>query len=72
MKIFKIKKGGETENVDEALIVLSRPIDDELIKKAINICAENDYTVSETVGYLEEQFGCVELCTFDNVNTFYC
>lgn len=72
MRIFKIKKGGDVENVDEALIVLTRIIDDELLKKAVNICAKNNCSVSETVKYLQDQFNCVDFVTFDNLNTFYC
>lgn len=72
MKIFKLKKGGQTENVEEVTIVLSRIIDDELLKKAINICAKNDFTVSETIDYLNEQFNCIDYISFDDLETFYC
>lgn len=72
MKIFKIKKGGDTENPEEAIVVLTRIIDDELLKKAINICAQNNYDVVGTINYLREQFDCVDFVTFDNLNTFYC
>lgn len=72
MKIFKIKKGGETENADEVIVVLNRTIDDELLKKAVNICAENNYDVAQTVKYIQEQFNCVEFTTFSDLNTLYC
>ena len=72
MRIFKLQKGGETENVDDAIIVLSRPIDDELIKKAINICADNNFSLNETIKYLDEQFNCLDFVTLSNLETFYC
>ena len=72
MKIFKLKKGGQTENVEEVTIILRRIIDDELLKKAINICAKNDFTVSETIDYLNEQFDCIDYISFDDLETFYC
>ena len=72
MRVFKLKKGGETENVDEAIVILSRPIDEELIKKAINICAEKNYDLLETECYLENQFNCVDVVENDDLKTFYC
>ena len=72
MKIFKLKKGGQTENVEEVTIILRRIIDDELLTKAINICAKNDFTVSETIDYLNEQFDCIDYISFDDLETFYC
>lgn len=72
MRVFKLKKGGETENVDEAIVILTRAIDDELIEKAINMCAEKDYTPKETIKYLDEQFNGVNDATYDGLKTFYC
>lgn len=72
MKIFKLKKGGETENADELTVILKRTIDDELLKKAINICASNNYSVEQTVNYIDEQFNCVDFVAFDDLETFYC
>ena len=72
MRIFKIKKGGETENVEEAIIVLNRAIDDELLKKAVNLCAEKSYNVADTVNYIQEQFDCVEFTAFSDLDTLYC
>ena len=72
MRIFKLKKGGETENVDEGIIVLNRDIDSELLKKAVNICAEKNYNVADTVKYVQEQFDCVEFTAFGDLDTLYC
>lgn len=72
MKLFKIKKGGDVENPQEAIVVLNRDVDEELLKKAINICAENGQDVSETIEYIRFQFNCVELVNFNDLNTFYC
>lgn len=72
MRVFKLKKGGETENVDEVIVILNRVIDDELLKKAINICADNNYTVEQTLDYIDEQFNCLDFVNFTDVETFYC
>lgn len=72
MRVFKIKKGGETENVEEVTVVLTKMIDDELLKKAINICADNNFSLEETIKYIEDQFNCVSFVTFDDLFTFYC
>lgn len=72
MRVFKLKKGGETENVDELLIVLNRDIDDELLTKAINICAEKDFNILQTKFYLENQFNCIDFVEDDDLKTFYC
>ena len=72
MRVFKLKKGGETENVDEAIVILTRDIDEELLKKAINICADNNYTVEQTLHYIDEQFNCLDFANFTDLETFYC
>lgn len=72
MRVFKLKKGGETENVDEVIVILTRAIDDELLKKAINICADNNYTVEQTLHYIDEQFNCLDFASFTDLETFYC
>lgn len=72
MRVFKITKGGEVENIDERIVVLTRMIDDELLKKAINICAENNFSVHDTLKYIEEQFNCIDFATDSNLETFYC
>ena len=43
-----------------------------VLKTAINICAENDLTVNETIKYLDNQFECIDFITFDDLDTFYC
>ena len=72
MKIFKIRKGGETENVEEALVILNRDIDGELLKRAVNICADENLNVQQTIYYLDEQLKCIDYYTFDDLFTFYC
>lgn len=72
MKVFKIRKGGETENVEEAVVILNRDIDGELLKRAINICADDNLTVQQTLYYLDEQLQCIDYSTFDDLFTFYC
>ena len=72
MRVFKLKKGGETENADEVIVVLNRLIDDELIKKAINICADQNLTLNATINYIQEQFNCIDFTTSDDLFTFYC
>jgi hypothetical protein len=71
MQIFKLKKGGETENVKETIVVLYRDIDGELLKSAINLAAKNNPNNSDDViEYLNNQFDNVSLCE-DDVETFY-
>ena len=72
MQIFKLQKGGEVENPEAVIVILKRIIDDELLKKAINICAENNFNVTETLNYLEEQFNCINFTSFSDLETFYC
>lgn len=72
MRVFKLKKGGETENVDEVIVILTRPIDDELLKKAINICADNQLDINQTLDYIDEQFNCLDFASLGNLETFYC
>jgi len=71
MRVFKLKKGGETENVEEAIVILNRAIDDELLKKAINICADNNFDLNEILKYLDEQFNCLDFASLSNLDTFY-
>ncbi len=72
MRIFKLMKGGEVENTEEVIVVLNRLIDDELLKKAINICASNNFTINETLDYIDLQFNCIDFNTSEDLNTFYC
>ena len=71
MQIFKLKKGGETENVKETVVVLTRDIDKLLLMGAINIVAKNDpKDVNDIIDYLKEQFANVDIYE-DDVETFY-
>lgn len=73
MQIFKLKKGGETENVKETVVVLNknRDIDKDLLMSAINLAAKkNPETSYEVISYLDNQFEAVELYE-DDVETFY-
>lgn len=71
MQIFKLKKGGETENVKETVVVLHRDIDEELLKSAINIVAkDNPNNVYDVIEYLGNQFDNISLYE-DDVETFY-
>lgn len=73
MRVFKLKKGGETENVEETLVILNRDIDSELLKRAINICADDNLNIKETLEYLDEQLRCIDdFTSADNLFTFYC
>ena len=73
MQIFKLKKGGETENVKETIIVLKKPVDEELLKTAINIVAKRNPTdVYEFIEFLKTQFDCIYgYDVLDDVETFY-
>ena len=73
MQIFKLKKGGETENVKETVVVLNknRDIDKDLLMSAINIAAkDNPTTAYEVIAYLDNQFEAIESYE-DDVETFY-
>lgn len=72
MRLFKLKKGGETENADVVIVVLNRLIDDVLLKKAINLCADNNYTINETLEYIDDQFKCISFTSLSDLETFYC
>lgn len=70
MQIFKLKKGGETENVEETIVVLNRNIDRELLISAINKQAKNGKGESEILKYIEDNFNAVYFVDKD-VETFY-
>lgn len=72
MRVFKIKKGGDVENSEDAFVVLSRPIDEDLLKTAINICAEKNLSIQDTLQYIDRQFNCLDFVTLSDVETFYC
>ena len=70
MQIFKLKKGGETENVKETLVILNRNIDRDLLVAAINKQAEARKDETAILKYLEDNFKAVYRVEND-VETFY-
>ena len=70
MQIFKLKKGGETENVKETIVVLNRPIDRELLISSINKQAEKGKSDVEILQYIEDNFKAVYFVC-DDLETFY-
>lgn len=70
MQIFKLQKGGETENVKETVVVLNRNIDRDLIVRAINNQAEINNDESAILKYLEDNFKAVYQVEND-LETFY-
>ena len=70
MQIFKLKKGGETENVEETIVVLNRNIDRELLISSINKQAEKGKNEAEILKYIEDNFKAVYFVEKD-IETFY-
>lgn len=70
MQIFKLKKGGETENVKETIVILNRNIDRDLLVKAINKKAEEGCEESGILQYIEDNFKAV-YCVEKDLETFY-
>lgn len=70
MQIFKLKEGGETENVEETIVVLNRNIDRELLISAINKQAQYGKGESEILQYIEDNFKAV-YCVENELETFY-
>lgn len=70
MQIFKLRKGGKIENVEETIVVLNRNIDKDLLIKAINNVAGDETTVAEVLKYLEDNFNAVYQVETD-LETFY-
>ena len=70
MQIFKLKKGGESENVKETVVVLNRNIDRELLISAINKQADKEKGEAEILKYLEDNFKAI-YCIEDDLETFY-
>lgn len=70
MQIFKLKKGGKVENIEETTVVLNRNIDRELLISAINKEAEKGKGESEILKYIEDNFNAVYFVDKD-VETFY-
>lgn len=70
MQIFKLRKGGKTENVEETIVVLNRNIDRDLIVKAINNVAADDTSEAEILKYIEDNFKAIYQVEND-LETFY-
>ena len=70
MQIFKLQKGGKTENVGETIVVLNRNIDRDLIVKAINNVAGDDTSEAEILKYIEDNFKAIYQVETD-LETFY-
>lgn len=70
MQIFKLKKGGKTENTEEIIVMLNRPIDRDLIIKAINNKADENATEASILQYIEDNFKAV-YCVEKDLETFY-
>ena len=70
MQIFKLKKGGKTENLEETIVVLNRNIDRDLLIKAINNKAEENATEAEIIKYIEDNFKAIYQVEND-LETFY-
>lgn len=70
MQIFKLRKGGKTENVEETIVVLNRNIDRDLIVKAINNVAADNTSEAEILKYIEDNFKAIYQVEND-LETFY-
>lgn len=70
MQVFKLKKGGETENVKETIVILNRNIDKDLLVKAINKQAELGKDEVGILQYIEDNFKAV-YCVENELETFY-
>ena len=70
MHIFKLKKGGETENVEETIVILNRDIDRELLLSAINKQAEKGEGEADILKFIEDNFKAV-YCVENEIETFY-
>lgn len=73
MKNFIIKRGGQVENPDEYLFVMTHFVDEELLKMAINkMAAKENVTISDIQEYLDTQFrGVQEIIKLNDEFTFY-
>ena len=70
MQIFKLKKGGETENVKETIVILNRNIDRDLLLSAINKQAEKGKGEGDILKFIEDNFKAV-YCVENEIETFY-
>lgn len=73
MKNFIIKRGGQVENPDEYLFIMTHYVDEELLKMAINkMAAKENVSISDIHEYLDTQFrGVQEIIKLNDEFTFY-
>ena len=73
MKNFIIKRGGQVENTDEYLFVMTHCVDEELLKMAINkMASKENVTICDIHEYLDTQFrGVQEIIKLNDEFTFY-
>lgn len=73
MKNFIIKRGGQVENPDEYLFIMTHFVDEELLKMAINkMAGKENVTISDIHEYLDTQFrGVQEIIKLNDEFTFY-
>lgn len=73
MKNFIIKRGGQVENPDEYLIIMTHYVDEELLKMAINkMASKENVTINDINEYLDAQFrGVQEIIKLNDEFTFY-
>lgn len=73
MKNFIIKRGGQVENPDEYLIIMTHYVDEELLKMAINkMASKENVTINDINEYLDTQFrGVQEIIKLNDEFTFY-
>lgn len=73
MKNFIIKRGGQVENPDEYLFIMTHCVDEELLKMAINkMAGKENVTIYDMQEYLDTQFrGVQEIIKLNDEFTFY-
>lgn len=73
MRNFIIKKGGQVENPDTYLVIMTHSVDEDLLKMAINkMAGEDDVTINDIEEYLDNQFyGIQEVMKLEDIFTFY-
>ena len=73
MKTFIIKKGGQGENPDEYLFIMTHLVDEELLKMAINkMASKENVSIYDIHEYLDTQFrGVQEIIKLNDEFTFY-
>ena len=70
MQIFKLQKGGQTENAKETIVILNRNIDRNLLVSAINSQAKLNKDEAQILKYIEDNFKAV-YCVENDLETFY-